>query len=80
MADIYELTPSMRLLMTMHHASAVDIGSAKKVEELNLISDMPKNEVAGALDELVSYGYVVRKDSLYYLTNLGICVVRSVYT
>ena len=36
--------------------------------------------MAGALEELVSYGYVVRKELLYYLSNLGISVVRSVYT
>lgn len=80
MHDVYDLTPSMKLLLTMHHASAVDIGSAKKVEELNMISDIPKSEMAGALEELVSYGYVVRKEMLYYLSNLGISVVRSVYT
>jgi pyruvate/2-oxoacid:ferredoxin oxidoreductase alpha subunit len=37
-------------------------------------------EVNRALDELVSYGYVEKTDSTYYLSRLGISVIRSVYT
>lgn len=80
MHDVYELTSSMKLLLTMHHASAINLGSAKNLEELNMIADIPQGDMRGALEELVTYGYVVRSDKLYYLSNLGICVVRSVYT
>jgi hypothetical protein len=56
MHDVYDLTPSMMSSSDHDHASAVDIGSAKKVEEMNTISDIPKSEMAGAPERAVSYG------------------------
>lgn len=78
--DIYEIAPSMRLLITMHNASVVDAGSAKNAEELNSLLNLPKGELTKALDELVAYGYVELSSLGYYLTKLGISVIRSVYT
>ena len=80
MSDVYELTPSMRLLLTMHSVSAVDPNSAKNMEELIGMSNMSDKDLEKALSELVSFGYVIRKDHIYYLSSLGISVVRSVYT
>ncbi|MDD1766294.1 MAG: hypothetical protein LUQ00_00035 [Candidatus Methanomethyliaceae archaeon] len=80
MSDVYEMTPSMRLLLTMHSVSAVDPNSAKRVEELIGFSGMSDKELEKALGELVSFGYVIKKDQIYYLSSLGISVVRSVYT
>lgn len=80
MYDVYEMTPSMRLLLTMHSMSAVDPNSAKRVDELVGLSGMSEKELEKALGELVSFGYVIRKDHIYYLSSLGISVVRSVYT
>jgi len=78
--DVYELTPSMRLLLTMHNVSAVDPNSAKNMEELISMSNMSDKDLEKALGELVSFGYVIKKDHIYYLSSLGISVVRSVYT
>jgi predicted transcriptional regulator len=80
LSDVYELTPSMRLLLTMHSVSAVDPKSAKNIEELISMSNMSDKDLEKALSELVSFGYVIRKDHIYYLSSLGISVVRSVYT
>jgi len=80
LSDVYELTPSMRLLLTMHSVSAVDPNSAKNMEELIGMSNMSDKDLEKALSELVSFGYVIRKDHIYYLSSLGISVVRSVYT
>jgi predicted transcriptional regulator len=60
--------------------SAVDPNSAKRVDELVGLSGMSEKELEKALGELVSFGYVIRKDHIYYLSSLGISVVRSVYT
>ncbi|MDH5811775.1 MAG: hypothetical protein QXO54_05510 [Candidatus Methanomethylicaceae archaeon] len=80
MRDIYELTPSMRLLLTMHNISAVSTDSAKKIDDLRSFSDLQNDELREALRELLSHGYVVERDGTYYLSSLGISVVRSVYT
>ena len=80
MRDIYELTPSMRLLLTMHNISAVNTDSAKRMEDLRPLSDLKNDELREALRELLSHGYVVERDGMYYLSSLGISVVRSVYT
>ncbi len=80
MVNVYELPPSMRLLMVMHSMSAVSNDSAKGSEELATICGMSGGELDSALRELIQYGYVLQSDHLYYLSSLGICVVRSVYT
>ncbi|MGA2574272.1 MAG: hypothetical protein ABSF36_08785 [Candidatus Methanomethylicaceae archaeon] len=80
MYDIYELTPSMRVLLCMHNMSAVDANNAKKAEDLTGHCDMDYNDLEKALCELVDFGYIVKKDHIYYLSSLGISVVRSVFT
>ena len=80
MRDIYELTPSMRLLLTMHNISAVSTESAKRLDDLRGFSDLKNHELREALRELLSHGYVVEREGAYYLSSLGISVVRSVYT
>ncbi|MCX8181708.1 MAG: hypothetical protein N3D12_01185 [Candidatus Methanomethyliaceae archaeon] len=80
MRDIYELTPSMRLLLTMHNISAVNTDSAKRIDDLRSFSNLHNEELREALRELLSHGYVVERDGTYYLSSLGISVVRSVYT
>jgi hypothetical protein len=80
MFDVYELAPSMKLLIAMHNMSSVDQPSALNVNELTGVSGMSNEELNKALDELVCYGYVVKSDSTYYLSRLGISVIRSVYT
>jgi predicted transcriptional regulator len=64
----------------MHSVSAVDPISAKRVEELIGLSNMSDKDLEKALGELVSFGYVIKKDQIYYLSSLGISVVRSIYT
>ena len=80
MRDVYELTPSMRLLLTMHNISAVNTDSAKMLDDLRYFSDLHNDELRVALSELLSHGYVVERDGAYYLSSLGISVVRSIYT
>lgn len=70
----------MRLLLTMHNISAVSTDSAKKIDDLRSFSDLQNDELREALRELLSHGYVVERDGTYYLSSLGISVVRSVYT
>ncbi len=78
--DIYELTPSMRLLLTMHSISAVNTDSAKRLDDLRSFCDLHTDELQQAVKELLSHGYIVERDGAYYLSSLGISVVRSVYT
>jgi predicted transcriptional regulator len=80
MSDVYELTPSMRVLLCMHNMSAIDANSAKKTEDLTCYCNMGYNDLEKALCELVDFGYIVKKDHIYYLSSLGISVVRGVYT
>lgn len=80
MVDVYELAPSMRLLIAMHNSSSVDRDSALNAGDLTGVSGMSGDELNRALAELVSYGYVEKTDSTYYLSRLGISVIRSVYT
>ena len=80
MYDIYELSPSMRVLLCMHNLCAVDQKSAKKAEDLTTLCNLESNDMEKALSELVSFGYIIKKDYIYYLSSLGITVVRSVYT
>jgi|GEM_PF-844692 len=80
MKDVYELSPSMRVLILLHNISAVDYSSAKRVEDIDGLSGMSEQELQNALDELASYGYVLRRDGLYYLSGLGISIIRSIYT
>lgn len=78
--DIYELTKSMRVLLCMHNMCAIDPNSAKGTDDLTGLCGLNHGDVETALGELVNFGYVVRKDHIYYLSGLGISVVRSVYT
>ncbi|MDI9644800.1 MAG: hypothetical protein QFX35_06240 [Candidatus Verstraetearchaeota archaeon] len=80
MEDVYELAPSMRLLIAMHNTSSIDPATAKSLEELKLASGIPDQEIRRAIDELMTYGYVECRGTTYYLSRLGICVIRSVYT
>lgn len=80
MNDIYELAPSMRLLIAMHNISSVDPTNAKRLDELRIASGMSDPELQNAMNELLSYGYVESRGTAYYLSRLGICVIRSVYT
>ncbi|MGQ9759628.1 MAG: hypothetical protein ACUVQ5_03530 [Candidatus Methanomethylicaceae archaeon] len=80
MRDIYELTQSMRLLLIMHSISAVSSDSAKRIDDLISFSDIHGNQLQEALKELLSHGYILEKNGAYYLSSLGISVVRSVYT
>ena len=80
MYDIYELAPSMRLLIAMHNISSVDPTTAKSLDELKIASGMSEPELQNAVRELLSYGYVESLGAAYYLSRLGICVIRSVYT
>lgn len=80
MNDIYELAPSMKLLIAMHNISSVDPTTAKNLEELKVASGMSEIELQRAISELLSYGYVESRGTAYYLSRLGICVIRSVYT
>lgn len=80
MEDIYELAPSMRLLIAMHNVSSIDPATAKSIEELRVASGMSDQELQRAIDELITYGYVECRGTTYYLSRLGICVIRSVYT
>jgi predicted transcriptional regulator len=70
----------MRVLLCMHNMSAVDANNAKKAEDLTGHCDMDYNDLEKALCELVDFGYIVKKDHIYYLSSLGISVVRSVFT
>jgi predicted transcriptional regulator len=80
MSDVYEVAPSMKLLIAMHNMSSVDQLSAMNFNELTGVSGMSYDDLSKALNELVCYGYVVKSDSTYYLSRLGISVIRSVYT
>ncbi len=80
MVDVYELAPSMKLLIAMHNMSSVDAPSALNVNELTTVSGMSNEDLRKALEELVCYGYVIKSDSTYHLSRLGISVIRSVYT
>ncbi len=80
MNDVYEVAPSMRLLIAMHNMSSIDQPSALNFSELTGVCGMSYDELTKALDELVCYGYVVKNDSTYHLSRLGISVIRSVYT
>ena len=80
MSDVYEIAPSMKLLITMHNMSSTNQPSALNFNELTGVSGMSYDELLKALNELVCYGYVVKSGSTYYLSRLGISVIRSVYT
>lgn len=80
MRDIYEITPSMRLLLAMHNLSAVSSEFAKRIEDLRAFSDLRDNELEGAVRELLSHGYIHERGGMYYLSSLGISIVRSIYT
>jgi len=64
----------------MHNMCAVNPDSATKSDALTGLCGLDHGDVEAALGELVNFGYVVRKDHIYYLSSLGISVVRSVYT
>lgn len=70
----------MRLLIAMHNISSVDPVTAKSLDELRIASGMSEQELQNAVRELLSYGYVESKGTAYYLSRLGICVIRSIYT
>jgi predicted transcriptional regulator len=70
----------MKLLIAMHNMSSIDQPSALNFNELTGVSGMSYDDLVKALNELVCYGYVVKSDSAYYLSRLGISVIRSVYT
>ncbi|MEN3054220.1 MAG: hypothetical protein ABC559_02370 [Candidatus Methanosuratincola petrocarbonis] len=74
------MAPSMRLLIAMHNISSVDPVTAKSLDELRIASGMSEQELQNAVRELLSYGYVESKGTAYYLSRLGICVIRSIYT
>lgn len=70
----------MRLLIAMHNISSVDPTSAMSLDDLKIASGMSDPELQSAIRELLSYGYVESKGTAYYLSRLGICIIRSVYT
>jgi|APFre7841882590_1041340.scaffolds.fasta_scaffold236114_2 predicted transcriptional regulator len=80
MFDVYELAPSMKLLIAMHNMSCITQASALNMTDLKGVSGFSGEEVNKAIEELVCYGYVEKSDSTYYLSRLGISVIRSVYT
>ena len=80
MHDVYELTSSMRVLLCMHNMSAVGLNSAKRIEDLTEVCGLSYADLEKALKELTDFGYVIKGEHIYYLSSLGITVVRSVYT
>lgn len=80
MHNVYEIAPSMRVLIVLHNLCAINVKSAKKMEELKQVCCMNEEELYFAIRELLVHGYICECDGAYYLNSLGISVVRSVYT
>jgi predicted transcriptional regulator len=80
MDPIYQIDPGFQVLTLLYNLSAVDKSSAKPVEELERFSKMDKSEIADVLRKLAEDGYVSAIDNSFYLTNLGVVVVRSLFT
>lgn len=80
MHNIYEIAPSMRVLIILHNVSAINVKSAKKIDELRNICHLNEDELCFAIRELLNQGYICEHEGAYYLNSLGISVVRSIYT
>lgn len=80
MHNVYEIAPSMRVLIILHNLSAINATSAKRMEELKPICCMNEEELYFAIRDLLTHGYICECNGAYYLNSLGISVVRSVYT
>ncbi|MCC6013100.1 MAG: hypothetical protein LM593_01890 [Candidatus Verstraetearchaeota archaeon] len=77
---VYEISSSMQLLITLHNMSAVRPESAKSFDEIKCNCCIDEKELYLAIRELINYGYIIEKNGLYYLSSLGISVVRSIFT
>ena len=80
-----ELSPQQKLLLAMHNTGAIMGKSGKSVEELAVLTGIPKEDIpqlitdhtaAGYLGETVDEGGVKK----YFLTGRGIIRVSSLFT
>ncbi|NHV46014.1 MAG: hypothetical protein HA493_05225 [Candidatus Verstraetearchaeota archaeon] len=77
---MYEISSSMRLLIMLHNMSAICPEAAKSFDEIKCNCCIDEKELYSAIRELLNYGYIIEKNGYYYLSTLGISVVRSIFT
>ena len=70
----------MRLLIMLHNISATRPETAKSFDEIKCICCIDEKELYLAIKELLDYGYIIENNGYYYLSSLGISVVRSIFT
>ena len=77
---MYRLTPTMRVLLTLHNFSAVDELRARDIEEIAREINLEIKHVEEVVKQLLEMGYVCRKNGRIYLTPLGILKILSLFS
>ncbi len=70
----------MRVLITMHSLTMVGHDRAKELREFASYIGLSEEKLLSILRELIRDGYVAVKEGKYYLTELGVIKVLSIFS